>query len=141
MNKLHLRYLLCAVLLPLFLVSCGNDDDDDPADNVSPNVALLTAGVWTGDAIIIEGEDVTDEILEDQEFDFRLYTTEFERDGTYNESYDGDTQVDGKWEFQNDERIIVFEKGTATEYYVVVAKLDEDEFFYVQEGVEFRFVR
>ncbi|MBJ6118518.1 hypothetical protein JAO76_09970 [Pontibacter sp. BT310] len=137
MNRFQLRYFLCLLVLPFLLASCGKDDDDD----VSPNVSMLTAGVWEGSAIIIEGEDVTADILESDGFDWTLYTTEFEREGTYNESYDGDPQIDGKWEFQNNERIIVFEKGTDDEYYVVVAKLDEDELWYVQEGVEFRFMR
>jgi hypothetical protein len=138
MNRFQLRYFLCLLVLPFLLASCGKDDDDD---DVSPNISMLTAGVWTGSAIIFEGEDVTADILESDGFDWTLYTTEFEREGTYNESYDGDTQIDGKWEFQNNERIIVFEKGTDDEYYVVVAKLDEDELWYVQEGVEFHFRR
>ncbi|WP_162426999.1 hypothetical protein [Pontibacter pudoricolor] len=138
MNKFQLRYFLCLLVLPFLMASCGKDDDDD---DVSPNISMLTAGVWTGDAIIIEGEDITDEILESDGFDWTLYTTEFEREGTYNESYVGDPQIDGIWEFQNNERIIVFDKGTDKEYYVVIAKLDDNEFFYVQDGVEFRFVR
>ncbi|MBC5774987.1 lipocalin family protein [Pontibacter sp. KCTC 32443] len=138
MNRYQLRYFLLAILFPLFLVSCGDDDDDD----VSPNIAQLTAGEWTGDAIIVDGEDITDELLEEEEpFDFRQYTSQFERAGTYNESYQGRTVAEGDWEYQNNDRIIVFDEGTSREYYVVIAKLDDDELFYVQDGVEYRFVR
>lgn len=137
MHKFQLRYFLIALLFPLFLVSCGDDDDDD----VNPNVSMLTAGVWTGNAIYFNDEDVTDEILEDEGFDWTLYTSEFKRDGTYNEKYDGDVVAEGKWEYQNNDRVIVFDETGGDEYTVVISKLDNDELFYVYGGVEYRFVR
>ncbi|MEJ8755786.1 lipocalin family protein [Pontibacter sp. H259] len=138
MNKHLLRNFLFALLVPLFLVSCGDDDDDN---GISPNVSLLTAGEWRGDAIYSDGEDVTDLILEENGFDMTLYRSKFERDGTYQDSYPNETIPEGTWKFENNERIIVFEDGTDDEYYVVVSKLDEDELSYVQSGFEFRFVR
>ncbi|MER2997127.1 hypothetical protein [Pontibacter populi] len=136
MHKFQLRYFLIALLFPLFLVSCDDDDDD-----VNPNVSMLTAGVWAGNAIYFNDEDVTDEILEDEGFDWTLYTSEFKRDGTYNEKYDGDVVAEGKWEYQNNDRVIVFDETGGDEYTVVISKLDNDELFYVYGGVEYRFVR
>lgn len=138
MNSYQIRYFLCALLLPVFLVSCGKDDDDD---DVSPNVALLTAGEWNGDAVYFNGEDITDILIEEEDFDIRDYSSEFERDGTYTDSFEGQVSLEGDWEFENNERVIVFDKGTDEEYTVVVSKLDEDELNYVQNGYEFRFVR
>ena len=136
MTKYQLRFYLCALLLPLFLISCGKDDDED----VSPNVARLTAGEWRGAAIYFNGQNVTGDVLEVDKFDITQVTSKFERDGTYRETY-GTSEYAGEWEYQNDDRIIVFDAGTRDEYTVVISKLDDDELHYLQAGYELRFVR
>jgi hypothetical protein len=138
MNRYQLRYFLCAILFTFFLAGCGKDDDDD---NATPNLKYLTDGDWTGDAIYENGEDVTDLILNEQGFDITQYLLEFERDGSYLERYNGQIQAEGEWEFDNGERIIVYDRGTDNEYSIVISKLDQDEFFFVQSGFEFRFTR
>jgi len=136
MNRYQLRYFLCALLFPLFLVSCGKDDDED----VSPNVALLTAGKWTGNAIYLDGDNVTNEVLEDFGFDITDDSFVFTRAGEYTESYGGQ-DLDGTWVYENNERVIVFDKGTNDEFTAVISKLDEDEFSYVAGSYEFRYRR
>ncbi|GHA65309.1 hypothetical protein [Pontibacter akesuensis] len=137
MKNLNLLAILFLTLFSLTLSSCGKDDDDD----VSPNVSLLTGGEWTGSAIYVDGEDLTDRIKEQQGFDWKAYTTTFDRDGSYVETYQGDVVVEGVWEYKNNERVILFDKDTQDEYEVVVSKLDEDEFWYIQDGAELRFRR
>ncbi|NDK55945.1 hypothetical protein [Pontibacter fetidus] len=138
MTRHQLRYFLCAILFTFMLAGCGKDDDDD---NATPNLKYLTDGDWTGDAIYLDGVDVTDEILDEQGFDITEYLLVFERDGSYLERYNGQIQAEGKWEFDNSERIIVYDRGTDDEYSIVISKLDQDEFSFVQSGYEFRFRR
>lgn len=134
-NFKHLTLLLASLFM-VALASCDKDDDDD----VSPNVRLLTEGEWKVSAVYFNEEDITDEYNEQSNFDVTTYTSKFERDGTYIDKFDGQTH-DGTWRFENNERIIIFDEGTADEYTVTVSKLDEDELFYLQNGVEFRFQR
>lgn len=122
----------------LTLVSCDKDDD---GDNVSPNVALLTAGEWQGSAVYRNGEDNTSEFEELNHIDWNNHSAIFKRDGSYAQYYEDNALIEGMWAFENDEQVIVFDKGTDDEYSIIISKLDEDEFFYVQSGVEFRLVR
>ncbi|MCC9168384.1 hypothetical protein [Pontibacter harenae] len=138
MTKFKLIQLLFASFLVLTFASCSNDDDE--AEDISPNTSLLTAGEWTGSAVYINNADSTDFFEEQTNIIWNNYSTVFERDGTYTESYGGD-EINGNWEFTNNERSIIFDKGTDNEYTVVVSKLDEDELFYLQSGIEFRFER
>ncbi|MCJ8166632.1 hypothetical protein MKJ04_17435 [Pontibacter sp. E15-1] len=135
--KNRLFSLLFALLCLTAFVGCDKKD----SDSVSPNVSLLTKGQWTGSAIYIEGEDKTAEIKEQASFDFTKYATSFDREGNYEDFYEGDSVMKGTWEYANDERVIEFDKATADTYTVVISKLDEDEFTYVQNGVEYRFKR
>ncbi|WP_266205356.1 hypothetical protein [Pontibacter kalidii] len=137
MPRLKLLYFLFAALSLVSLASCGDDDDDD----VSPNVALLTQGEWTGSAVFVNGTDRTGEFEAQSGIDISLYTSLFERDGTYTDRYNDTVLVDGTWEYENAERVILFDKGTSDEYRVVISKLDEDELFYIQAGIEFRFMQ
>ncbi|SFF92450.1 hypothetical protein [Pontibacter chinhatensis] len=134
-NLKHLFFLLAAICV-VSLSSCKDDDDD-----VSPNVSLLTNGEWTGSAVFINGDDLTAEFEAEYGIDLTRYTSKFERDGKYVDKYAGTTMVEGAWEFENGERIIIFDKGTSTEYTVVISKLDEDELFYMQGAAEFRFIK
>lgn len=137
MNKLRFLPLLLLCFFTITLTSCDKDEKDD----VSPNMSLITAGTWTGSAIYIDGKNMTNEFEEETGLDFGRYTSKFERDGTYADSYDGRVVVEGIWEYGNNERIIIFEKGTTNKYEVVISKLDEDELFYQQSGIEYRFKR
>lgn len=131
-----LTFFLASVLLTTF-TGCSKDDEED----VSPNVSLLTAGTWTGNAVYTNGDNITAEFEDQTQIDITKYTTTFKREGTYTDSYEGDVVANGTWAYENNERVIVFDKGTADEYSVVISKLDEDELFYVQSGFEFRFRR
>lgn len=135
MQKLKLLCLLFAALSVVTFTGCKDDDDD-----VSPNVSLLTAGKWTGKAIFIGSDEVTEEAAE-QGFDIRKYTHEFRRDGTYTDNYTGGQPIEGEWVYENGERIIVFDKGKSSEYKVVISRLDDKEFHYIQDGLELQFVR
>lgn len=77
MKKHTLLYFLFLTLCCAAFTSCGDDDDDD----VSPNVSLLTNGEWTGSAIYYMGQNVTDDILAEDGFDFSKYTSNFEQIG------------------------------------------------------------
>lgn len=137
MNKLRLLYFLFAAICFVSFTGCSDDDDE----NISPNVALLTGGEWTGSAVYFDGQDQTDEFEELSGIEISSYSSVFERDGTYTDYYDGDVIADGVWEYGNNERVIIFDRGTTNEYTVVISKLDEDELWYLQSGYEFRFVR
>lgn len=137
MKNLNLLYFFVSLLCLVSFTSCSDDDDND----VSPNVSLLTAGVWTGSAVYVNGQDQTSTIEDANGIEWNKFTTVFERDGTYVESYDSDSIDEGVWIYENDERVIRFNSGTSNEYTVVISKLDEDEFFYIQNGLELRFTR
>jgi hypothetical protein len=137
MPKLKLLYFLFAAMCVVSLSGCGDDDDDD----VSPNMALLTRGEWTGSAIFYNGQDISSEFEANYGIDITRYTSHFERDGSYIDHYEGSVLADGTWEYENDERVILFDKGTSDEYRVVISKLDERELHYIQGGAEFRFTR
>lgn len=141
MKSLKFSTLLLASLFIVSLSSCGKEEDDDISPVVSSNLVLLTAGEWTGSTVFNNGEDQTTVFEESNQFNLSNYAAVFERDGSYTEFYENETIADGVWEFRNDERVIVFNKGTEDEYSVVISKLDEDEFFYIQSGNEFRLAR
>lgn len=114
MKKLHLITLLLVTLCTFSLTSCKDDDED----NVSPNTALLTSEAWTGDGIYIRPTSflppanltsVLRTLGEDEladELDITTTTFEFERDGTFRATRDGDTQS-GTWRFMDNEQKIV----------------------------------
>lgn len=115
MKKLHLITLLLVTLCTLSLTSC----DDDDEENVSPNEALLTNGEWTGEGIYARPypflpltnlaeflRTVGEDELAD-ELDITTTTFDFEPDGTFSATRDGDTET-GTWEFtDNEQRIII----------------------------------
>lgn len=114
MKKLHLLALLLVTLCTLSLTSCKNDEDE----NVSPNMAMITDGAWTGEGIYVRpsflpltnistllralGEN---ELA--QELDITTTTFDFERNGTFRATRDGVTQT-GNWRFtDNEQRIVI----------------------------------
>ncbi|WP_276495689.1 hypothetical protein [Pontibacter litorisediminis] len=136
MHKFKLLNLIFAAMCMVAFTSCKDDDDD-----VSPNVSLLTNGEWTGNAVYYLGQDVSAEYEEQTGMDILQYTSLFNRDGTYSDQYAGAPLVDGTWEYGNDERVIIFDEGTRNEYTVVISKLEENELWYLQGGIEYRFTR
>lgn len=114
MRKLHLFALLMVTLCTLSLTSCNDDDEDD----VTPNEALLTERVWTGEGIYVRpsflpltnlttflravGED---ELA--NELDITTTTFDFRTDGTFTATRDGDAQT-GNWRFtDNEQRLVI----------------------------------
>lgn len=126
--------LLFSFLFITSLVSCSKEDEEV----ISPNVSLLTNGAWTGSAVFSGNQDVTQNL---QNFNITKYTAKFDRDGTYVETYEGQPLTEGNWEYMNDERVILFDKGTDDEYSVVISKLTSNELNYLQSGFELRLTR
>ncbi|PRY15410.1 hypothetical protein CLV24_10231 [Pontibacter ummariensis] len=137
MHNFRLLYYCLALVCLVSFTGCGDDDEDD----VSPNVSLLTGGEWAGNAVFYNGEDISELYEQETGMDITSLDALFERDGTFVETYDGTTVAEGTWEFLNDERVLVFDPNNSDSYETVIYKLDEDELFYQQNGVEFRFVR
>lgn len=136
--KQLLSFLFCMVLL-VSMTSCDKDDEDkEPSKN-----DLLTAGLWTGNSVYVQGQDITQLLRDSADFDVRQLSTRFDKNGEYRETY-GRTIV-GTWEFTNNEQRILFDKGTSQAYTVEITKLNATEFYYEQDidgfPFEFRFSR
>ncbi len=141
MKKINLIVMVCLLFLGLATSSC---DKKDKEEEVSPNTSLLTAGIWQGSAVYLAGQELTEEDYEEFAqlgLNIKELTFKFERNGTYVETNKGQAAPGGKWEFINNERNILFDKGTDDETTVLISKLDEDEFFITESGLEFRFER
>ncbi|WP_026236342.1 hypothetical protein [Pontibacter roseus] len=121
----RLLSLLFALLLVTSLTGCGKDDDKGPS-----NRDFLTAGTWTGNAIVVNGNDLTREFREDEEFpyDISQNTIKFDKAGTYLDSYGGRTD-NGTWEFANGEKELLMDKGTTNEYTLIIDRLNDKELF------------
>ncbi len=145
MKKLQFLSYLFAALFMVTMVSC-DDDDDDNVDPTASNTELLTAGVWTGNKVFFNGNDVT-ELAKDQ-IDVSTTTVKFETNGTYTGTIPGRTEASGTWEFTNDESQVIMDSGTDNELTVDINMLSatelwaEGEFLGENQGVyEVRFVR
>jgi hypothetical protein len=135
---------LFALLLVTGMSSCKKDEDKGPSKR-----DMLTAGQWRGASIWFNGNDVTRELREDEDFPFdvsQLYI-KFDQAGTYLDTYSGRTG-NGTWEFAQNEEAILLDKGTSRESTVQVTKLTDTEFYYVESydeagdfDFEFRFTR
>jgi len=131
MNALKNIYLILFLALSITLVSC--DDEDDPI--TKSRTEMLTAGVWTGDKVIEDGEDVTDIWRESSNpWDMQKYSIEFLEDGTYIQRYEGQPDQSGTWEFIRDEEFIEFNGVEKVE--VGTLENDELQLIYDREGVE-----
>ena len=129
MNKFRLLSLFVALTFMATFTSCGDDDDDaTPSEE-----ALLTADTWFGDAVYINGMDFTEEFSESFG-DIRDSNYKFNADGTYEETFDGDT-YSGEWEFSSDKRNIIFDIDSPDSYTLKVEKLTETE-LYLNESFE-----
>lgn len=138
MKNVRLITLLLLSLFILILPSCDKDEDKEPS-----KTDFLTAGVWTGNSVYVQGQDVTQFLRDSAQFEIKDLSTRFDKNGEYRETF-GRTVV-GTWEFINNEQSILFDKGTTNEYSVKVTKLTASDFYYEQDfqgtPFEFRFVR
>jgi hypothetical protein len=139
MKNIRLITLLFLSLFAITLAGCDNDDEDkDPS-----KTDLLTAGLWTGNSVYVQGQDITQLLRDSSKFEIKDLSTRFDKNGEYRETL-GRTLV-GTWEFANNEQSILFDKGTANEYTVKITKLSATEFYYEQDiqgtPFEFRFLR
>ncbi|HEY4651060.1 MAG TPA: hypothetical protein VIG72_06575 [Pontibacter sp.] len=138
MKRLHyLRYLFAALLL-VTIASCSKDDDDDATPDKD---LLLTDQTWTGDKLLIGGQDVTI-LYKDR---ITKTTLKFNTDGTYTFDSDGTTKT-GSWEFANDQKQVIMDKNAANELTADIKRLTatelwvEGEFFDLGQDVEVRFI-
>lgn len=133
MIKLKQLQLLFTMLCLITLVSCGKDKDDEP----SPHMAHLTAGTWTGNKIFSEGQDYT-LIAKQLGFDVTKMTVQFNKNGTYTSSFEGDTE-EGTWKFTQEETHLMLDD----DYEVKINKLDANNFFMYdhEDDIEIRYVR
>ncbi|MFD2245294.1 hypothetical protein [Pontibacter ruber] len=139
MKNLRLITLLFLSFFVVTLASCDDDDEDkDPS-----RTDLLTAGLWTGNSVYYQGQDVSQFLRDSAQFEIKDLTTRFDKNGEYRETL-GRTIV-GTWEFANNEQDIIFDKGTNNELTVNVTRLTATEFYYEQDFqgtiLEFRFLR
>lgn len=137
MSRLSFFPFLLTCLLFVVLTSCNKDEEEQ----ISPNLVLLTGGTWQGAGVFVGSQDFTDEFENQSGFDFREYSTKFERDGTYTDFYQSTSVSTGTWEFINNEQGIIVDKETDDELEVTISKLTETEFNYITSGAEFRMTR
>ncbi len=122
MKKLSILPVFALILL-LSLIGCSKDKEVEPTQT-----DLLAAGTWTGYGIYYTGQDVSKEFRDDLGYDITKYSVKFDKAKTFLETYDGTTRT-GKWEFANNEKEIILDKGTNTELVLTVLKLDAKELF------------
>ena len=134
MKNFRLITLLLLTVFATTLASCDKDEDKEPS-----KTDLLTAELWTGNSVYVNGRDESKFLRDSLQFDIRQLTTKFEKNGEYRETY-GRTLL-GTWELIDNEQTILFDKGTNNEYEVKITKLTATEFYYEQdiEGVPFEF--
>ncbi|PVY37381.1 hypothetical protein [Pontibacter virosus] len=112
---------LFALLLVTSMTSCDKDKDKEPS-----NRDLLTAETWTGHSFWAYGNDISDMFLEQLGFDIKKNSVKFDKAGTYVDSYER-SSLSGTWEFANDDKSIIFDKGTDDEYTASVLMLTDKE--------------
>ncbi|WP_299708163.1 hypothetical protein [uncultured Pontibacter sp.] len=132
MKLQKLLALFLVMVLAFSTVSC--DDDDDDAEPT--RTALLTGGQWTGTALFLGTQDISDWLIDeddpDNSFDVKKWKVTFNSNGTYSSTYDGSAAESGRWEFTNNEQSILFDKGTADEETARINQLTSSELYIVQ---------
>jgi hypothetical protein len=133
MKLQKLLALFLVTVLAFSTVSCNDDDDDDAEPS---RTALLTGGQWTGTALYVGSQNITDLLIDeddpDNSFDVRKWTATFNSNGTYSTTYDGSASESGRWEFTNNEQSILFDKGTDDEETATINRLTSTELYIVQ---------
>lgn len=112
---------LFALLLVTSMTSCDKDEDKEPS-----NTDLLTANTWTGNSLWAFGNDISDLFLEELGYDIKKNTVKFDKAGKYVDSYER-SSLNGTWEFADNDKSIIFDKGTEDEYTAKVLILTNTE--------------
>lgn len=128
MKPQRLLYLFLILLFTAPLTSCGDDDDKAPSKRM-----LLTERQWTGKALYMGPQNITDLLIDDDDpqnsFDVSKWAIKFNTDDTYSMTYDGRTLQTGKWEFANNEQEIQLDKGTPNAETAKINRLTNDELY------------
>jgi hypothetical protein len=136
MNTLKNFYLVLILAFSVTLVSC---DDDDDGGGATSKMDMLTAGIWTGNQALEDGQDVS-AIWRDGGWDIKKYSLNFSENGTYTYTYEGNEQQ-GTWRFTRDEQYVKFNNAEEAQ----LSTLNENKLnlIYDMNGVsqELRFVR
>ena len=112
-------------MLLLSLISCRDEETIAPS-----KTDLLTSGEWTGTSIYHNGEDITHVIMSTEDFDIRNVKIKFYKGGTYEDNNNGIIS-NGKWEFADNEQIIIIDKGTQDEWQLPITKLTGQELYLI----------
>ena len=122
MTKSRLIPLLYLFLALVVFTSCSKDDDPEPN-----NTDLLTLGEWDAVSGYSMGQDVTNRLLEEADYDINQLSIRFDRNGEYRETY-GRTIL-GTWVFSDNEEVIMFDTGEVYEHRATVTRLTNDELY------------
>jgi len=95
----QLKYFSLIALLITLLVSCGDDDDDNPTNTD------LVSKTWRVSRVLING-------TEDVSTDYSAYRFTFTSNGTFN--FTDPTSRSGSWAFNSTETTIVVDGETYT---------------------------
>lgn len=134
---------LFALLLVTSMTSCDKDKDKEPT-----NRDLLTSANWTGHSVWAYGNDISELFLDELGYDIKKNIVKFDKAGTYVDSYER-RSLNGTWEFADNDKSIIFDKGTGDEYKASVLMLTDKELrmeqtLETEDGdltLEFRFTR
>lgn len=122
MYQRRLFSFLISLMFVTLLTGCGKDDE-----SYSPkNVDLLTAATWTGVSMFRDGVDVTQLLIDKENYDIKKQLWKYEKDGTYTSSYERKALL-GTWEFLDNEQNILHDKNQKDELNVRIIKLTDSE--------------
>lgn len=104
-----LRLSILFIAIPLLLASCKKDTEPEPITNTD----LVTAHEWHGNAVLLNGVDVSSRPeIQEMLLDIKTTRLTLNRDGSYTAVYEqaGSTQTTtGSWSFKQNEEIINFD--------------------------------
>lgn len=112
---------LFALLLVTSMTSCDKDKDKEPSQR-----DLLTSSTWKGESLWAFGRDISDLYNDEIGYDIKKNTVKYDKAGTYVDSYER-LSLNGTWEFADNEKTIIFDKGTEDEYKASVLMLTDKE--------------
>ncbi|MBD1395820.1 hypothetical protein H9Q13_01470 [Pontibacter sp. JH31] len=132
-------FLLTFVFIVL-LTGCDKDKEES-----SPTKSdLLTAGTWTGVSMFRNGEDVTQLLIEKENYDIKKQLWKYEKDGKYASTYERKALL-GTWEFVDNEQHILHDKNQTDELSVRITKLTDKalilEYTYREKLYEERYAK
>lgn len=112
---------LFALLLVTSMTSCDKDKDKEPT-----NKDILTSSIWKGESIWAYGSDISDFYYDEIGYDIKKNTVKYDKAGTYVDTYER-LSWNGTWEFADNDKSIIFDKGTDEEYTASVLMLTDKE--------------